>query len=583
VPNISPVAFLVDRCENVYVSGWGGTLNAYQSAGTFGMPLTPDAYQNTTDGADFYFFVLKKNATQQLYGSFFGRDGGLPDHVDGGTSRFDQSGVIYQGICAQCGNLGGSFPTTGNAWARTKPSSANCNLAMMKMEFNLAGVGGGVQSAINGVPRDTAGCVPLTVDFTDTIANAVSYEWYFNYVPGNPPDLTTLIPSASFTYNAVGLYRVMLVAIDPNTCNVRDSSFTTIKVGDLRATVDWQETKLLPCDSFTYRFDNLSVAPPVRPFGSQSFVWDFGDGSPRIVTGPGPVVHNFPGQGTYNVTLLLQDTAYCNTPDSLQKPVSVAENVIASFTTAPIGCVPYTAIFDNSATVAGQTYEWDFGDGIGTSTQSNPTYIYTAAGHYRIRFIAFNPNTCNGSDTAYFDIDVYDNPVADFSWGPNPPVVNTPVTFTNNSSPDAVRFRWDFGDGDSLLTTSRLPVQHLYNATGTFNACLRAYNAQDCFDDTCMPVTAMIVPLIDVPNAFTPQSGNINSVVMPRGFGISKIQFIIWNRWGQKVFETNSRNQGWDGKVKGTLQPMDVYAYTLYVEFFDGTKTTKKGDITLIR
>jgi len=580
IPNISPVAFLVDRCENVYVSGWGGSLSGYQSGGTTGMPITSDAYQSTTDGEDFYFFVLKKNATDILYGSYFGIAGGLPDHVDGGTSRFDQNGVIYQGICASCTQLSG-FPTTSNAWARVKPASASCNLAMVKIEFNLAGVGAGVQSSINGVPRDTAGCVPLTVDFTDTIANAVSYEWHFNYVPGNPPDLTTTVPNASWTYTAVGLYTVMLVAIDPNTCNVRDSSFTRIRVGDLRATVDWMETKLLPCDSFKYRFDNLSVAPAIRPFGPQSFIWDFGDGSPRVVSGPGPVFHNFPGQGTYNVTLLLQDTAYCNTPDSLTRPVSVAENVIADFDTDSIGCVPHTAVFVNE-TIAGQTFQWDFGDG-NTSTASSPTHIYTAAGLYRVRLIANNPNTCNGSDTAFFDIRVHDIPVADFSWGPNPPVVNTAVTFNNNSSLNAVSFQWNFGDGDTLFTTSRLPVQHLYNATGRFNVCLIAYNAQGCPDTVCQEVSALIVPAIDVPNAFTPQSGDINSIVMPRGFGISKLQFTIWNRWGQKVFETDSRNQGWDGKVKGVVQPMDVYAYTLYVEFFDGTKATKTGDVTLIR
>jgi hypothetical protein len=49
------------------------------------------------------------------------------------------------------------------------------------------------------------------------------------------------------------------------------------------------------------------------------------------------------------------------------------------------------------------------------------------------------------------------------------------------------------------------------------------------------------------------------------------------------VFESNSKESGWDGKYKGVLQPMDVYAYTLDVEFTDGTKASKKGDITLIR
>ncbi|HXR81426.1 MAG TPA: gliding motility-associated C-terminal domain-containing protein, partial [Saprospiraceae bacterium] len=75
----------------------------------------------------------------------------------------------------------------------------------------------------------------------------------------------------------------------------------------------------------------------------------------------------------------------------------------------------------------------------------------------------------------------------------------------------------------------------------------------------------------------------VNSVVKVMGFGIDKMTFTIWNRWGQKVFETNNRFQGWDGKVKGVVQPMDVYAYKLSIEFSDGTKANKKGDITLIR
>ena len=58
--------------------------------------------KKTTDGNDFYFFVMKKNAVSQLYGSFFGQTGGLGNHVDGGTSRFDKQGVIYEAICANC-------------------------------------------------------------------------------------------------------------------------------------------------------------------------------------------------------------------------------------------------------------------------------------------------------------------------------------------------------------------------------------------------------------------------------------------------------------------------------------------------
>jgi gliding motility-associated-like protein len=238
-------------------------------------------------------------------------------------------------------------------------------------------------------------------------------------------------------------------------------------------------------------------------------------------------------------------------------------------------------VFTNTS-LAGQSFQWNFGDGA-TSTAINPTHLYSVPGTYVVSLVANDPGTCNLIDSITLTIVVADKPTADFSFAPDPPVENTPTTFTNLSSPDAIRFIWYFGDGDSLKTTSRLPVSHQYNATGTFNACLIAFNATGCPDSVCKPVSAIVIPAVDVPNAFTPLSGGINSVVFVKGFGITKLRFIIWNRWGQKVFETNDKNIGWDGKFNGAVQPMDVYAYTLEVEFFDGKHATKKGDLTLIR
>jgi gliding motility-associated-like protein len=583
IPDISPVAFLVDRCENVYVSGWGGQVTAsFPLGGTSGL-TTVSPLQPTTDGKDFYFFVLKRDATAQLYGDFFGQNGGqIPDHVDGGTSRFDRNGVIYQAICANCG--GGNFPTTPGVWGAVNPSSSGpnspprCNLAMVKIAMNLSGVQAGPQSSINGVPRDTAGCVPLTVDFTDTIQFAQSYEWNFG---DGSPQVNTTEPNISHTYNAVGVYRVMLVAIDSNTCNIRDTSYLNIKVGDLKALLDFEWEKLNPCDSLQYEFQNLSVAPSAQPFKPNSFAWDFGDGSPRVVTGTAPVRHRYASAGTYNVKLVLLDSAYCNFPDSLVKQLNVATLVKAAFEAPRTGCVPETVVFKNTSE-GGQTFQWSFGDG-GTSTQRNPTHTYTAAGTYTISLVVIDSATCNIIDSASQNITVYANPVADFSAAPQPPSVNTPIVFTNLSSPDAIRFKWLFGDGDSLVTTSRGPVSWEYNTSQKYNACLIAYNQNGCADTVCKEVEALVEPLVDVPNAFTPSSGDINSKVMVRGYAIGKMRFIIWNRWGQKVFETSNRRTGWDGRYKGVLQPMEVYAYTLEVEFTDGTRTTKKGDITLIR
>jgi len=586
-PNISITAFLVDNCENVYVSGWGGVVDGqFKSSGTSGLVTTSDAIQSTTDGSDFYFFVLKKNAASQLFGSFWGQRGGLADHVDGGTSRFDKQGVIYQAICANC--FGGAVYTTtpgavGPINGTTDPRSGNitgCNLAMLKISFDFSGVDAGLQSMINGVKRDTAGCAPLTVDFIDTVANAVKYYWYFGDGSLPSPIITTL-PNISHTYNLPGLYRVMLIAEDSTTCNIRDTAYLNIKAGNIPAILDFDPVKLAPCDSLKYRFDNLSTTLPIRPFTNTSFVWDFGDNSPTVTAGLSPVFHSYTSPGTYTIKLTIVDTAYCNAPDTLKKTIRIAPLVVAQFETPPTGCAPYTAQFTNTS-IAGQTFIWDFGDNT-TSTEIDPVHIYNAPGLYTITLIANDPSTCNLTDTTKTTINVFPIPVSNFTFSPDPPVENTPTSFNNLASPDAVKFKWLFGDGDSLQTNSRSQVKHQYNATGTFNACLVAINSAGCADTLCQDVKAIVFALVDVPNAFTPQSGDINSKVFAKGFGITKIRFIIWNRWGQKVFETNDKNIGWDGKYKGVIQPMDVYAYTLDVEFFDGTKTIKKGDISLIR
>ncbi|MFL5787742.1 MAG: PKD domain-containing protein [Flavisolibacter sp.] len=589
-PNISPVAFLVDRCENVYVSGWGGMIGQihYPSAGTQGLPVTPDAIKPTTDvnnqdpndglGEDFYFFVLKKDASAQLYGSFFGQNGPLADHVDGGTSRFDKNGVIYEAICANCGSPQNvRFPTTPGSWSPSKPQGANCNLALVKIAFNLAGVQGGIQSSINGKPRDSAGCIPLTVDFTDTVQIAKSYIWDF---ADGSPQVTTTLPFASHTFNAVGNYRVMMISVDSSTCNMFDTSYVNIRAGNLRAVLGFNPVKLNPCDSFKYRFDNTSTAPPSRPFNNSSFAWDFGDGATIASTGTASVFHNYASPGTYNVTLIMKDTAYCNYPDTLVNQVRVAALVKARFETPPYGCAPYTAVFNNTSD-AGAQFFWNFGDGT-TSTDVSPIHVYNLPGTYTISLLAVDPATCNLRDSTSTTITVYSNPTANFTASPQPPTENTPISFNNLSSADAVSFKWLFGDGDSLVVNSRAVIQHEYNSTGTFNACLIAYNKAGCPDTTCRPITTLIVPAVDVPNAFTP-SGSNNNIVYVRGFGIAKMKFSIYTRWGEKVFEIGDKHIGWDGRYKGQMLPMDVYAYTLNVEFTDGTKTTKTGDITLIR
>jgi gliding motility-associated-like protein len=590
-PNISPVAFLVDNCENVYVSGWGGAANSfgggtngYPTAGTNGLPITPDAFQKTTDGSDFYFFVLQKNAASQLYGSFFGQLGGQggTEHVDGGTSRFDAQGVIYQAICANCKNVGSvspaqaPYPITAGVFGNVNPATTGggCNLGMVKIRFDFSGV----DVALKAVgAKQLNFCLPATIQFTDTIRNAKQYIWIWG--DGTRNDTTVQNPF-THTYNATGFFNVKIIGIDSNSCNVKDSATMRIRVTTDSVDVGFNFARR-GCNSLSFDFTNTSnIRLASKPFTNKSFMWVWGDGS-RNDTIPGfapPVAHTFPSVGTYNVRLVLIDTNYCNLGDSSGfVNFQVIDNIRAGFSVNSV-CVPDTvSIIDSS--LGALTYLWVSSDGQ-TSTNSKPDFTYSTPGTYTIKQYIFNPNSCNAVDSTQRTFSAVGPPTAGFFYNPNPSVENTPSRFTSTASADVVRWFWEFGDGDTSVL--RNPV-HQYTTPGINTVCQTVYNAVGCRDSICIPVESIINIVNDLPSAFTPNGDGVNDVFMVRGFGISKMTLRVYNRQGLMVFESRTQNIGWDGTYKGLPQPMDAYAWTLDVEYFTGEKQKKKGDVTLIR
>lgn len=225
--NISPTALLVDVCENIYAVGWGGSVNSdfqFNAGSTFGMPVTQDAYKSTTDGSDFYLISLSRDATSLVYATYFGETGGVGDHVDGGTSRFDKNGIVYQAVCASCGGSN-NFPTTVGAYSRNNLSS-NCNMAGVKFRFDLLAM-----QIITATAIPSSGCAPLTTSFTYTSTRpGVSFFWDFG--DGN----TSAQEFPSHTYTQPGTYTVKFRLSNPQDCNPVDSTTFTVTVADIITT-----------------------------------------------------------------------------------------------------------------------------------------------------------------------------------------------------------------------------------------------------------------------------------------------------------------------------------------------------------
>lgn len=565
-PNISPTAFLVDTCENIYVSGWGGTVFTGWPQFTMNMlnmPITSGALQTTTDGNDFYLAVFKKDMTQLMYATYFGgysapgSDLGT-EHVDGGTSRFDKNGYVYQAVCAGCGGTS-LTPTTQGALSEVN-GSFNCNQLGFKMEINLFVV----TADLAAFPTAT-GCVPLNVSFSNSSVNATQYFWDF----GDGATSTENTPTHVFT--DTGTFVVMLIATDPTACVPIDTAYTTVVVYNTTVNASYTTTITDYCDSLKVDFAAVSSGTVT------SFSWDFGDGT----TASGlNVSHTYTVPGLYTVYLIVSDPLSCNQFDTIEQVIDFTHVLIAEISSDDFfGCPPYTANFSNTG-YGGITFFWDFGDGQ-TSTDPSPTHVYSIPGIYEGMMIIGDPAACNVFDTAFFTVTVLPYPpVAAFT--ADPTVIQdyvSEVQFLNQST-GALYYSWSFGDGG---TSEEVNPKHTYLLSGDYLACLTANNEGGCPDQACTYITVRLLPVVDVPNAFSPNGDGQNDILYVRGQDIKTLGFKVFNRWGELVYETNNINNGWDGYYKGVQQEMEVYVWMLTATFSNGTVSQRSGNVTLLK
>lgn len=255
--DISPTALLVDLCNNIYMSGWGSPTTNGGLGGTAGLPVTPDAFQLTTDNNDYYFICISDDASQLVYATFFGSPHAR-EHVDGGTSRFDNKGRIYQAVCAGCGGYD-DFPTTQGAWSQEN-NSTNCNIGVIKFDFNLPAV-----VADFNVPNTV--CAPVQMTFNNTsqrISDSTSFFWDFG------DGATSTLENPTHWYTHSGTYTITLVAADAGSCNFSDTISREMVV------LSNSNSDLPPLGVCNGDFVQIGIAPSGN--ASISYHWDPQDG-----------------------------------------------------------------------------------------------------------------------------------------------------------------------------------------------------------------------------------------------------------------------------------------------------------------
>lgn len=431
-PNISPTAFAVDICNRIYLCGWGryflgrtyynSVYYPWNTLGTSNLTVTSDAYQSTTDGQDFYVMCLDVDANDLVYATFFGEQhvsnhaysGG--DHVDGGTSRFDRMGTLYQAACASCGS-NDEFPITTGAYGQHNNSN-NCNNAIFRL-----GVSEDFPVADFSTPA--AICAPPGNATFSNSGRGDSFVWDFG--DGTTQTTPTATP-VSHTYSQPGLYTVTLVAHMTDGCKEYDTTSHPFMV---LGNHEWQLDTLTTCSKIQQQ---IGLVPAL----GCHYHWTTGDVSDSTIANP--FVNT---SGTY-VLIVTNQSSGCT--DTVVQVVVMGE-AEANIVGDTVSCnVP--TVLSVETTSGNFVYHWssqsDLSDTL-NSDMSNGTYSFAPTGSAWYYLCVTDKLGCEKHDSIYVHFyEVFDSIL---TLDPSCPGANTGEACAVLTSSAVAPYQYNWGNG----------------------------------------------------------------------------------------------------------------------------------------
>ncbi len=687
---ISPTAFLVSDCYDIYFSGWGGQLNVQDGQAlwstTNGFPVTLDAFQPTTSGSNFYISVLGQDAMTLKYGTFMGGVTSPYNHVDGGTSRFDKQGRIYHAVCASCGATTTGFTTTPGVWSATD-NGPNCNLAAFKFELSTI-------EAIIAVPQ-TVVCIPDPVFFSNNSANGNSFFWDFG------DNTTSTSENPSHLYSLPGTYEVTLVVSDINGCFTPDSVVFEVVIGDFEGGVIEPPAAICPGEPFEFE----AYGGSIYEWSPGIYLDDSTSATPTAIvletTDFMVIISDTCGIDTVYVTLpvfigasnISNDTSICLgnsvqlnaeggvsyewTPATFlddpfsPTPVSTPDETITYNVeiTTPNGCVlnedvTISVYFELPSPLLEDTAALCFGASIpitatGTSIQTYNWYPTTFITPLNTASVTVDPpngtwyycdfgNACGFvTDSIFIDVKtpliqagndtiICPNETArlwsiggeSYTWSPNSFEFITNdsiIVFPNSPTIYIVQGTDQFGCigqdsvfvdlfplpivdaglnvyafyGDEVLLTATSPQSGTYIWTPseslTCSTCTNpiaepnretVYTVTITDQNGCQStdiVTIFYDITLYVPNTFTPDQDEFNQTFLAFGGNIKEFHMMIYDRWGELIFETFNMKFGWDGTYNGYNCQDGTYIWKIELEDVFDKKEQLVGHVNLIR
>ena len=296
-----------------------------------------------------------------------------------------------------------------------------------------------------------------------------------------------------------------------------------------------------------------------------------------------PFISNFSAINAGNYTLTVTSNEGCSSVASTSVTYNAASvsNLIADVTS---GCEPLKVRFTDLTTPQSTSIIWNFGDGTTSNQLDTVTHVYSDTGSYNVS-ISTNSNGCSSEITFINYITVYGSAVANFDLNTYSQSIFNPVFQALNSSSNASFYQWY--SSNNLSSNAVHPIFTFPADAGGYTIFLIANNEANCPDTTSKVIRIDDELVFFIPNSFTPDGDELNNTFQPvftSGFDAQSFEMLIYNRFGEVIFETHDLSVGWDGTYHNKLVKEGVYSWT--VQFKDSNndkKFTQNGSVTIIR
>ncbi|MEZ4936854.1 MAG: PKD domain-containing protein [Crocinitomicaceae bacterium] len=283
----------------------------------------------------------------------------------------------------------------------------------------------------------------------------------------------------------------------------------------------------------------------------------------------------------------------CGSPtDSACTSVYIEPYVMPQFVVDRVdGCYPISVTFTNTTQGTVTTSNWNFGDGNGQSVAGTTSVVNTFDYEdiFSVYLEIITPEGCV-YDTIYTDlIETYGYPNANFTFNPNPVSMYDPtVTFQDLSSGDnIISWNWGFPGGSPSSSSVQDPiVTYPEGEPGVYDAVLTVVNDHGCVDSASTQVRVINEVILYAPNAFTPDGDSHNDIwqVFIDGIDFYDFELIVFNRWGEKVWESHNPDVGWNGTYMGQIVQDGTYVWILKCkDQWNDKKYTFNGHLTIVR